>query len=163
VKSTFDIDPGAASGTDLEARLGEAVRRVLGEIGRTDGKAGILLAAFSFPLAVLLAAVPGRGLPTHATVLIGLGTAGLVAAMLVVLFVVRPSITGVRRGTFLYWARCTPQEAAADVAAADSQSQAEDLVRISRIARRKFVGLRLAGDLTAAALTALATGLLTSI
>jgi hypothetical protein len=157
------FNPGTTSGTDLDARMGEAIRRVLGEIGRTDGKAGILLASFSLPLTVLLAAVPGRGLPTHAAVLIGLGTTGLVAAMLVVLFVVRPSITGVRRGNFLYWARCTPQEAANDVAAPDSNSQAEDLVLVSRIARRKFLGLRWAGDLTAASLTALALGLLTSI
>ncbi|MEO3978090.1 Pycsar system effector family protein [Streptomyces sp. CAU 1734] len=162
MKTTADIAPGTAC-TDLETRLTEAIRTVIGEISRTDGKAAVLLAAFSLPLAVLLAAVPGRSLPAHATVLVGLGTTGLVAAMLTVLFVVRPSISGIRRGTFLYWARCTPEEAVADIAEADSHSHAEDLVRVSRIARKKFLGLRWAGDLTAGSLTALAFGLLTSI
>ncbi|AXU16799.1 Pycsar system effector family protein [Streptomyces clavuligerus] len=161
IDKSGETDPGASA--DLGTRLAAAIRTVLAEVARTDGKAGTLLASFSLPLAVLLAAVPGRGLPAHSTVLIALGTAGLVAAMLVVLFVVRPSITGIRRGTFLYWARCTPQEAAGDVAALDSRGQAEDLVRVSRLARRKFLGLRWAGDITAASLTALATGLLTSI
>ncbi|MER6916087.1 Pycsar system effector family protein [Streptomyces sp. NPDC000594] len=161
MKATADITP--TTGTDLDARLAAAIRTVIGEISRTDGKAAVLLASFSLPLAVLLAAVPGRSLPAYATVLIGIGTTGLVAAMLVVLFVVRPNLSGIRRGTFLYWARCTPQEAADDVGALGPDGQAEDLVRVSRIARRKFLGIRWAGDITAASLTALAIGLLTSM
>ncbi|WP_405814575.1 hypothetical protein OG241_08230 [Streptomyces sp. NBC_01390] len=50
----------------------------------TDGKSGVLLTSFSLPLAVLVTAVPGHGLPRASAVLVGAGVVGLVAAMLVV-------------------------------------------------------------------------------
>ncbi|MFI5945546.1 Pycsar system effector family protein [Streptomyces uncialis] len=148
---------------DTDIRLRTAISTVLAEVARADAKAGILLAAYTLPLTVILATVPGRSLPHLAGVLIALGTGGLVAAMLLVLLVVRPSITGARRGTFLYWARCTPQEAAADVAATGTANLGEDLVRLSKLARRKFLGLRWAVDITAVAFIALTAGLLISL
>ncbi|EDY49047.1 Pycsar system effector family protein [Streptomyces clavuligerus] len=67
-------------------------------------------------LTVVLATVPGRDLPSHSALLIGTGALGLAAAVVVVLLVVRPSLSGAPHGTFLHWATCTPQEVAADLA-----------------------------------------------
>ncbi|MFJ6792008.1 hypothetical protein ACIQRD_31000 [Streptomyces angustmyceticus] len=48
--------------TDIDARLDAATTTVLAEISRTDAKSGVLLTAFSLPLAALVAAVPGHPL-----------------------------------------------------------------------------------------------------
>ncbi|MFJ9900489.1 hypothetical protein ACIQPR_44875 [Streptomyces sp. NPDC091280] len=63
----------------------------------------------SLPLAVLVTAVPGHGLPRESAVLVGAGVVGPVAAMLVVLPVVRPRLAHAARGSFLYWVKCTPE------------------------------------------------------
>ncbi|GAA0454298.1 Pycsar system effector family protein [Streptomyces olivaceiscleroticus] len=148
--------------TDIDARLDAATDQVLTEISRTDSKASVLLTAFSLPLAALVAAVPGRDLPAPAAVLIGAGTVGLVAAMLVVLVVVRPRITGHAPGSYLRWAECaTEDEILQDLTTAESR--ASQVMRLSRIARKKYKGLRVAGDITAAALIVLALALLTAL
>jgi hypothetical protein len=146
---------------DIDARLDAATATVLAEISRTDAKSGVLLTAFSLPLAALVAAVPGKPLPGLSAVLVGAGTVGLVAAMLVVLLVVRPRLGGARSGSFLYWSLCTADELLADLQA--PADRADHVVHLSRIAKRKYKGLRLAGDLTAAALVALAAALLTAL
>lgn len=147
--------------TDIAARLDAATTNVLAEISRTDAKSGVLLTSFSLPLAALVAAVPGHALPPSAAVLVGTGTVGLVTAMLVVLLVVRPRLTGAARGSFLYWSLCTPEELVEDVL--NPSDQATHVIHLSRIARRKYWGLRLAGDITGAALLALAAALLTAL
>ncbi|MGW2599532.1 Pycsar system effector family protein [Streptomyces klenkii] len=131
-----------------------------GEINRTDSKAAALLTAFGIPLAVLVAAVPGRHLPAGAATLVGLGAVGLVAAMLVVLLVVRPRLGGDTRGSFLDWADRTPEEVLADLTV---ERHAERIIAQSRIARTKFRALRLAIDITAGALTALVLALLAGL
>lgn len=146
---------------DMDTRLNTAITTVLGEIGRTDAKAGILLSSYSLPLAVLVATVPGRSLPTAAAVLVAVGTVGLVAAMLAVLVVVRPRLKDAQRGSYLYWCRCTPEEILTDLGSPDDQ--AADLVRLSQIARSKYGGLRIAIDVTAASLLVLALALLTAL
>ncbi|MFJ4879933.1 Pycsar system effector family protein [Streptomyces sp. NPDC088745] len=142
--------------TPAATRLQQARTEVIAEIGRTDSKAAALLAAFGLPLAVLVAVVPGKEITTAATVLIGLGAAGLVAAMLVVLLAVRPRIGGTTRGSYLHWATCTPEQLRADVAA---DNNAEQIVKLSRIAAAKYRRLRLAIDITAGALVLLALAL----
>ena len=62
--------------SDIDARLDAATHTVLAEISRTDAKAGVLLTAFSLPLAALVAAVPGRALPVLAAVLVGTADLG---------------------------------------------------------------------------------------
>ncbi|WP_326707950.1 MULTISPECIES: Pycsar system effector family protein [Streptomyces] len=146
---------------DIDARLDAATATVLAEISRTDAKSGVLLTAFSLPLAALVAAVPGKPLPGLSAVLVGTGTVGLVAAMLVVLVVVRPRLTGNPRGSFLYWSLCTGEQLLADLDA--PTDRAAHIVTLSQIARRKYAGLRLAGDITAVALVALAAALLTAL
>ncbi|MFF3547615.1 Pycsar system effector family protein [Streptomyces platensis] len=138
-------------------RLDAALTQVLAEIARTDTKASTLLAAFALPLAVLVAAVPGHSLPRAAAALTGLGAVGLVGAMLIVLLVVRPRITGTPRGSYLYWATCTPDEVLADLR---KENRAEHIARLSRIAHAKYRALRTAIDVTAGALVALVAALL---
>ncbi|MFI0062490.1 hypothetical protein [Streptomyces virginiae] len=58
------------------ARLLQARTDVIAEMGRTDAKASALLTVLGIPLAVLIAAVPGRDLPVAATVLAGIGGGG---------------------------------------------------------------------------------------
>ncbi|MDT9686395.1 DUF5706 domain-containing protein [Streptomyces sp. TRM76323] len=147
--------------TNIDARLDAATTTVLAEISRTDAKAGVLLTSFSLPLAALVATVPGRDLPPLAAVCVGAGTVGLVAAMLTVLVVVRPRLDGEHRGSYLHWARCTPDQVLADLAA--PTGQAEHVIRLSEIARRKYGGLRLAVDITGTSLVALAAALLTAL
>ncbi|MEU2076618.1 Pycsar system effector family protein [Streptomyces sp. NPDC013489] len=139
-----------------DAKLTQARADVTAEIGRTDAKASALLAAFSLPLAVLVAAVPGHDLNTGAAILTGLGAVGLVAAMLVVLLVVRPRLGGNSRGSYLHWATCTPEQVVADLAVDRS---AERVVKLSQIATAKYKALRVAIDITAGALVLLVLAL----
>ncbi|MBL3808457.1 Pycsar system effector family protein [Streptomyces sp. BRB081] len=147
--------------SDIDTRLDAATTTVLAEISRTDAKSGVLLTSFSLPLAALVAAVPGKTLPGLSAVLVGVGTVGLVTAMLVVLLAVRPRLGGAARGSFLYWSLCTADEVLADLQ--EPTDRAAHVVHLSRIAKRKYKGLRLAGDITAAALVALAAALLTAL
>ncbi|MFJ2186281.1 Pycsar system effector family protein [Streptomyces anulatus] len=149
--------------SDIDPRLVDAATAsVYAEISRTDTKASVLLTAFSLPLAALVAALPGKDLPALPATLVGTGTVALVVAMLIVLSVVRPRLGGEARGSFLHWSRCTTT-AELQAALATPTGSEDHLMTLSRIARRKYIGLRLAGDVTAAALTALAAALLTSV
>lgn len=147
--------------TATDARLDAANATVLAEISRTDAKSAVLLTSFSLPLAALVAAVPGRALPAAAAVLIGAGTVGLVTAMLVVLLVARPRLTGAARGSFLYWSLCTPEDLVEDLQ--HPADRATHVIHLSQIARRKYRGLRIAGDITGASLVALAAALLAAL
>ncbi|MFI5867743.1 Pycsar system effector family protein [Streptomyces sp. NPDC051546] len=144
-----------------DERLSQARADVIAEIGRTDTKATALLTAFGIPLAVLVATVPGRQVSPAAAVFVGLGALGLVAAMLVVLLVIRPRLAGGARGSYLYWATCTtPEEILEDLA---TDRRAERIIVLSQIAKRKYGALRLAIDITAAAVLALALAVLVSL
>ncbi|MFJ4866158.1 Pycsar system effector family protein [Streptomyces sp. NPDC088748] len=139
-----------------EARLTQARTEVIAEMGRTDAKASALLTVLSLPLAVLIAAVPGRHLPVAAAVLACIGALALAAAMALVLLIVRPRLGGNTTGSYLHWANCTPEEVTADVAVDRS---AERVAVLSRIAASKFRALRLAIDITAGSLVLLALAL----
>jgi hypothetical protein len=141
-----------------DARLADAIGRVRDEIGRTDTKAGVLLTALGLPLAALVATVPGHQVSPTAAALLGIGALGLLTAMLVVLLVVRPRITGAPRGTYLHWAHCETTEQLLEDLRDDTG--AEDLIRLSRLARAKYRALRAAIDITVVALAALAAALL---
>ncbi|WP_405776008.1 Pycsar system effector family protein [Streptomyces sp. NBC_01538] len=108
--------------------------------------------------------MPGHALPRAAAVLVGAGVVGLVAAMLVVLLVVRPRLARAARGSFLYWAECTPEGLLKDLQnPSDDTARAAHVIHLSQLARRKYRGLRLAGDVTAASLVALAAALLVAL
>ncbi|MGA4954087.1 Pycsar system effector family protein [Streptomyces lydicamycinicus] len=146
--------------TTDDARMTKAIDQTQNEITRADAKATALLTAFSVPvaaLAVLVAVVPGREMAPAAVALISVGGVGLVVAMLAVLLVVLPRITGAPRGSYLYWAQC----ATADDVLEDlrTETRGEHLIRLSQIARRKYRQLRAAVCITAGALLCLAAAL----
>ncbi|MFI0901853.1 Pycsar system effector family protein [Streptomyces sp. NPDC020983] len=151
----------ALSDALLDSRLDAAHTTVLAEISRTDAKSGVLLTSFSLPLAALVAAVPGHRLPPVVGVLVGASAVGLIVAMLVVLVVVHPRLSGAARGSFLYWSLCTPQDLVKDLQA--PEDRVAHVIHLSKIARRKYEGLRLAGIITGAALVALGAALLTAL
>ncbi|MFJ3974873.1 Pycsar system effector family protein [Streptomyces sp. NPDC090021] len=140
--------------------LAQAHAEVMTEIARTDSKASALLTALGIPLAVLVAVLPGRGLPVAGTVLAGIAVAGMVAAMLSTLFVLRPHISHATEGSFLRWAECSADEVLADLAVDRRTAQ---LVVRSQIARRKFAALRTAIHITAASVSVLALALLVGL
>ncbi|MEV0437771.1 Pycsar system effector family protein [Streptomyces spectabilis] len=143
-----------------DERLAQAHAEVMAEIARTDGKASALLTALGIPLAVLVAALPGRELPASGTVLASIAVAGMVAAMLATLRVLQPHIGNATQGSFLHWASCTPDEVLADLAVDRRKAQ---LVVRSQIARRKFAMLRAAIHITAASVVVLALALLVGL
>lgn len=131
------------------------------EIARSDDKSGHLLTGLSIPLAVLVAAVPGRdlsGAPGH---FVGLGTVGLVTAMIMVLLVIRPRLRGYAHGSFLHWAAFRAEDLVTDPQSAQGASEhTAHRNRLARIARTKYRLVRGAVDCTMASLVALAVGLL---
>ncbi|MCP9205517.1 Pycsar system effector family protein [Streptomyces sp. NEAU-Y11] len=141
-------------------QLAAAHTEVVAEIARADSKAGTLLAALGLPMAVLVVAVPGRHLDPVTSALTGLGAAGLIAAMLVTLDVIRPRIGGPVRGGFLHWATCDPGDVAASLTADHAPAR---LVKLSKIARRKYARLKIAIDITSGALGAFALALLAAL
>ncbi|MFP3990987.1 Pycsar system effector family protein [Streptomyces sp. E11-3] len=145
---------------DADERLARAYAEVAAEIGRTDAKAGAMLTALGIPLAVLVAAIPGRDFSARVTVLAAISAAGLVAAMLLVLLVLRPHIGQATRGSFLNWADCTPDEVLEDLA---PDIRLQQLLVRSQIARQKFTTLRLAVHITIGAVAVLPLVLLAAM
>ncbi|MFZ3476096.1 Pycsar system effector family protein [Streptomyces sp. 2.9] len=140
--------------------LAQAQASVLAELGRTDAKAGALLAALALPLAVLAAALPGHTWPPAATVLMTLGGVGYAAALLLVLATVRPRLPHSARASFRSWADLTPEQLPA--ALASPAEQAATIVMLSRLTRAKYRALRAAIDIAAAATVLLAAALFTA-
>ncbi|MFJ5026117.1 Pycsar system effector family protein [Streptomyces goshikiensis] len=139
--------------------LDQAQASVLAELGRTDAKAGALLAALALPLAVLAAALPGRSWPPAATVLMTLGGVGYALALLLVLVTVRPRLPRSARASFHSWADLNPEELPAALEA--PTEQAATIVMLSRLTRTKYRALRVAIDIAAAATVLLAAALFT--
>ncbi|MFC9431496.1 Pycsar system effector family protein [Streptomyces sp. NPDC056987] len=142
----------AAPDTQLDAQIAQ----IVAEIARTDTKGGTLLAALALPLAILVDKVPGGHLTTVGTILVSVGTIGLIGAVLLVLLVILPRISGAPRGSYLYWAHCTPEQLVEDLR---SSHRAEQIIRLSKIATTKYTLLRRAIFLTAGAFIALAAAI----
>lgn len=150
----------AATAPVTDAMLTQARADVVTEIVRTDSKAAALLTAFGIPLAVLVATVPGRDISPAAGVLVGLGAIGLVTAMFTVLLTLRPRLGGDATGSFLHWADCTAAEVIEDLT---TDLRVQRIGTLSRIAREKYKALRLAIDITGAALLVLVLALLADL
>ncbi|MFD9453498.1 Pycsar system effector family protein [Streptomyces sp. NPDC059985] len=146
---------------DIVPRLEAASATVLAEISRTDAKSAVLLTAFSLPLAVLVASIPGRSLSGLAAALTAAGAVGLILAMLVVLIVVRPRLGRALPGSYLYWASATPEEVIQDLQ--KPTHRVEHVMQLSSIARRKYRGLQIAIDVTGASLVLLGLALVATL
>ncbi|MFI9214297.1 Pycsar system effector family protein [Streptomyces sp. NPDC053253] len=151
----------ATENKDLPKRLDAATATVLAEISRTDAKSGVLLTAFSLPLAALVASVPNRSLSGLASTLVAGGAVGLVLAMLVVLVVVRPRLGGAVRGSYLYWSIATADEVVQDLV--EPTNQVDHVMQLSVIAKRKYRGLQLAIDITGGSLVFLGLALIAAL
>ncbi|WP_329182151.1 DUF5706 domain-containing protein (plasmid) [Streptomyces decoyicus] len=142
--------------SDLDHTLYSAAKaHALTEISRADGKANTLVSAYALPLAVLVAVIPGHSMPPAAAALVGLGSVGLITAMLILLlFVIMPRISGRPRGSYLYWATCTPEQIVEDL---QTDTRADEIHRLSGVALKKHAAVRIAVIISATALAALAT------
>jgi hypothetical protein len=134
---------------DPDAAFEQAVASVTGELGRTDGKASLLLAFDGAALAGL-ASIADQPLPLATQIFGGAAALALAAAAVLLLLVVRPRLTGVggpARGTFPQWAAMDEDEIHA---AMQDDTRAARVRTLSVIAVAKFERLALAVDITLA-------------
>ncbi|MFJ6664012.1 Pycsar system effector family protein [Streptomyces sp. NPDC091383] len=130
----------AATGQSLMAAHAE----VKSEISRTDGKTSLLLAFVGAVLAGAWSVGHGLHLTVSARVAGGAGMGLLLVATGLLLWSVRPHLSG--RHGFPLWATLTPEQ----ITDALSQDLAADIAGLSRLAVAKFRSLRRAVDLTLA-------------
>ncbi|WP_086706744.1 Pycsar system effector family protein [Streptomyces antimycoticus] len=135
----------------IDKNLDTACASVVNEIGRTDGKASLLL-AFNGAVLAGLASVAGKGLPPETKIFGALAVLALGTASVLLLLVVRPRLHGDDRASFPYWARLDEDEIRACM---DGDTRAARIRVLSILAVRKFTHLRRAVDLSLAALALL--------
>ncbi|MFD8221931.1 Pycsar system effector family protein [Streptomyces sp. NPDC059697] len=138
--------------SDIDKNLDTACASVISEIGRTDGKASLLL-AFNGAVLARLASVADKDLPPAAKAFGTLADLTLGAAAVLLLLVVRPRLRGDDRASFPYWARLDKDEIRSCM---DGDTRAARIRVLSTLAVRKFTHLRRAVDLSLAALVLLA-------
>ncbi|WP_449488127.1 Pycsar system effector family protein [Streptomyces purpurascens] len=127
-------------------------------MGRTDGKASLLL-AFNGAVLAGLTTLADRDLPTFTKAAGVLGIAALGTAAVLLLLVVRPRLGGHDRASFPYWARLGEAEIRACMT---SDTRAARIRVLSGIAVAKFSKLRRAVDCILAALAFLALAALSA-
>ncbi|MFH9090481.1 Pycsar system effector family protein [Streptomyces sp. NPDC017673] len=93
----------------IDKNLDTACASVVNEIGRTDGKASLLL-AFNGAVLAGLASVADKELPPVTKAFGSLAVLALGAAAVLLLLVVRPRLHGRDRASFPYWARLDEDE-----------------------------------------------------
>ncbi|SEB31870.1 hypothetical protein SAMN04490357_0219 [Streptomyces misionensis] len=140
------------TGIDTDQNLDTACASVASEIGRTDGKASLLL-AFNGAVLAGLASVADKDLPPATKVFGSLAVLALGAAAVLLLLVVRPRMRGDDKASFPYWARLDEDEIRACM---DGDTRAARVRVLSVLAVAKFTQLRRAVDLSLAALALLA-------
>ncbi|WP_406404179.1 Pycsar system effector family protein [Streptomyces uncialis] len=142
-----------------DQNLTEAVAAAATEVGRTDGKASLLL-AFNGAVIAALAGAGGGQLPLATRITGALAVVTLAASAVLLLLVVRPHLSGADRASFPHWARRTPAQIRAEM----KEDRRPDKIHVlSRIAQRKYRHYRNAIDLTLAAITLIVTAVLTTL
>ncbi|MEU6353193.1 Pycsar system effector family protein [Streptomyces sp. NPDC047072] len=136
----------------IDQNLDTACAAVASEIGRTDGKASLLL-AFNGAVLAGLASVADKDLPPVTKIFGALAVFALGAAAVLLLLVVRPRLRGDDKASFPYWARVDETEIHACM---DGDTRASRIRVLSILAVRKFTHLRRAVDLSLAAVALLA-------
>ncbi|MGC5012483.1 Pycsar system effector family protein [Streptosporangium sp. DT93] len=128
---------------------------VRAELARADSKATTLLglAGTAVSVALAAAALGATRLPAVTQVTIWAAVALLAAAVAVLLLTVRPALPRPGAGVgWIAYAYSSPAELAATPAAIHERDQLAELIRLSLLARTKYVRIRLAGDLLLGAL-----------
>jgi Pycsar effector protein len=135
-----------------ERNLDAACASVAGEIGRTDGKASLLL-AFNGVVLAGLASLADKPLPTPARILGALAAIAFGTACVLLLLVVRPRLGGSDRASFPHWARLGEDGIRACM---DRDSRAAQVRVLSILAVGKFRRLQRAIDVSLAGLALVA-------
>jgi hypothetical protein len=146
-----------------DQNLTDAVAAVMTEIGRTDTKASLLL-AFNGAVIAGLAGAADKQLPLPCRLAGGTAIVTLAASAVLLLLVVRPRLGGADgstdRSSFPYWAKCDAQQICTEM----REDRRPDRIRVmSQIAKRKYVGLRRAIDLSLAATAFVVLSALTAL
>ncbi|MFE3825245.1 Pycsar system effector family protein [Streptomyces sp. NPDC059092] len=144
----------------LDAGLSAAHAEVKAEIARTDSKTSLLLAFIGALLAGVWTVAKDVHLPVAAYVVGGAGVVLLVVAAGLLLGAVRPNLSGAAVAGFPLWATLTAEEIRDHLA---EDRRGADIANLSRIAVRKFAGLRRAVDLTRTAGVLLAVAALVAM
>ncbi|MFI0515814.1 Pycsar system effector family protein [Streptomyces sp. WSLK1-5] len=139
--------PAASEDTNLDT----ACSAVAAEVQRTDGKASLLL-AFNGAVLAGLATLADTGQPSVTNAFGAAAVLALAAAAVLLLLVVRPRLGGNDRASFPYWARLDEEAIRASLR---GDSRPARIRVLSTIAMRKYRQLRLAVDLSLAALALL--------
>ncbi|MFJ6393943.1 Pycsar system effector family protein [Streptomyces sp. NPDC091972] len=140
------------SATSENANLDAACTAVATEVARTDGKASLLL-AFNGAVLAGLATVADTGLPSVTKAFGAAAVLALAAAAVLLLLVVRPRTRGITdRASFPYWAGLDEDAIRASLR---GDTRPARIRVLSIIAMRKYGQLRLAVDLSLAALALL--------
>jgi hypothetical protein len=151
--------PEAGERASAQAVIGQSIGAALAELGRADGKAGILLGWAAAAVALVTAAATSRRFGVGSASLLWISDALLAVVIALLLAAVRPNLR-----TKTGWMRYAAMDPAAIVEAAgfDGSPEAEALrlKDLAQIAYGKYVRLRLAVDLVYAAGVFLVTGLL---
>ncbi|GAA1143537.1 DUF5706 domain-containing protein [Streptomyces javensis] len=135
----------------VDKNLDTACASVVNEIGRTDGKASLLL-AFNGAVLAGLASVADKDLPPATKVFGATAVLALAAAAVLLLLVVRPRLRGDDKASFPYWARIDEDKIHACM---HGDTRAARIRVLSVLAMRKYQHLRRAVDLSLAALALL--------
>ncbi|MFJ7280274.1 Pycsar system effector family protein [Kitasatospora sp. NPDC098663] len=148
-------NPAPAPAADrVEENTVEALAHVIGEVARTDSKAGLLLGLDG----VLTAAVAILAQALGASLLVITPAAALLlAATLLAVLVVRPRINNRDRSSYAHWATRDLTELRAELI---PDRRLDRLRVLSGLCHRKMRLLRYASDFTVAALVALAAAAL---
>ncbi|MFC8014090.1 Pycsar system effector family protein [Streptomyces cinereoruber] len=143
-----------STSTSLDASLAYTA----GDLARTDTKAGLLLTLDGLLVAAL--SLAGTDLAGLALALAVVGSAALIASVVLALLVIRPRLSKGRedRGGYIYLATAAPADITEALAA---DHRIPRLQALARIALRKMQLLRLAGDAALVAVVAIAAAILT--
>ncbi|MEV7782758.1 Pycsar system effector family protein [Kitasatospora sp. NPDC088351] len=148
---TTTQNPAPAPATDrTEQNLTEALTHVIGEVARTDQKAGLLLGLDGVLAAAvaILAQAKGASLLVIAPV-----AAVLLAATVLAVLVVRPRLAPDDRSSYAHWVTRSPSELRTELA---PDRRLDRLSVLSALCHRKMLLLRWSADITILALAALA-------
>ncbi|MEU0032093.1 Pycsar system effector family protein [Streptomyces sp. NPDC006335] len=141
----------SSSAISEDTNLDAACMTVATEVARTDGKASLLL-AFNGAVLAGLATVADSGLPSVTKAVGAAAVLALAAAAVLLLLVVRPRTRGTDRASFPYWAGLDEDAIRASMR---GDTRPARIRVLSVIAMRKYGQLRLAVDLSLAALALL--------
>ncbi|MGA5220919.1 Pycsar system effector family protein [Streptomyces cinereoruber] len=149
--------PAPAPASTASANVDASLAYTASDLSRTDTKAGLLLTLDGLLVAAL--SLAGTDLAGLALALALVGSAALIASVVLALLVIRPRLSKGHqdRGGYIYLATADPADVAEGLAA---DHRVTRLQALARIALRKMRLLRIAGDTALVAVVAIAAAIL---